>query len=157
MHIVTFLRWCSYNTAATTSASCGVGWRGRSETSLHRIQSIIIILSSPCISVNHDLGHKIFSSQYHNTSGGCERHFFWWKLEKAIGFTLAQLRTAKETLVFQKWNRKCFAKADQCAGLVVAQVVIVVVHILLIYVFCTGLKNLNKRRQSILIIQNWLP
>jgi hypothetical protein len=41
---------------------------------------------------------------------------------------------------------------------VVAQVVIVVVHILLIYVFCTGLKNLNnKRRQSILIIQNWLP
>jgi hypothetical protein len=40
---------------------------------------------------------------------------------------------------------------------VVAQVVIVVVHIFLIYVFCTGLKNLNKRRQSILIIQNWLP
>ena len=134
-----------YNNATAASASC-VPRRGWSETSLHLIQRIIIIFFSPRVSVNHNLGHNSLSPQHNDSSHSSKRHFVWWKLEKAIvcRFTLTQFRAAKETLAFEEWRRKGFAKADQCTSFVIAQVVILVVHILFVYVFIR-LKNLNSK------------
>ena len=122
------------NATAASASGCVNRWRWP-ETSPRLRQRIIIVPFSPRVSINHDLGHSSFSSQYNDSLDSSKRHFFWRKLKKAIWLILTQFRAVKKTFAFQKWGRKLLAKTDQCASFVIAQVVIVVILILVVYVF----------------------